>query len=167
MSQLQVVQCPRCMNRLFHDGSAAGRVVACPHCHADLAIPADERWHSDPPRALHDGSIALDGEIAGQAPVQAEGRVRGHPFYFRAKWEHWTFTACVSADIDASCINPPTDEDGLFRDGEYRGFYLSGAYPGASFMRYDDAEAIIKRCSRRLLEALDAEPGPAADGGRT
>lgn len=167
MSQLQVVNCLRCRNRFYHDGSAAGRVIACPNCQADLTIPADERSHSDPPRTLRDEGLALIGDIAGQAPVQADGRVRGHPFYFRAKWEHWTFTACVSADIDASCINPPADEDGFFRDGDYRGFYLSGEYPEASFMRYDDAEAIIRQCGRRLLQALDAESGTAADGGGT
>ena len=75
MSQLQAVECPRCMNRLYHDGSVAGRVVACPRCHADLSIPADERWHNDPPRALHDGGSALDGEIGVEVdrPLVAVG----------------------------------------------------------------------------------------------
>jgi len=161
MSQLQTVECPHCKQRLCHDGGVSGRTVECPRCHNDLTIPADDRWHNDPPRVLRDEGIDLNGEIAGQAPVQADGRMWGRSFYFRAKWDRWSFTACVSADIDASWINPPKDEAGLFRDGEYRGFYLSGDYPGASFMRYDVAEAIIRQCGQRLLAAMQgAEPGP-------
>jgi hypothetical protein len=151
---LQAVECPHCKERLFHDGSIAGRVITCPHCSADLQMAQDPKWHNDPARQVLDEVIALECLIEGQAPVQADGTVCGHPFYFRAKWDSWTFTACVNADIDPSCINPPTDENGFFWDREYRGFYLSAKFPQASTMRYDLAEAIIRDCAHQFLAAL-------------
>ena len=154
MSHLQAVSCPHCNERLFHDGSIAGRDLACSHCGGTVHIPDDHRWHNDPVRQIHDESLALDGEIYGQAPVQADGRICGHQFYFRAKWDNWEFTVSLNADIDASCLNPP-DTNGFFQEGEYRGFNVGEAYSEASFMRYDNAEAIIKRCGKKLSEAMD------------
>lgn len=155
MSDLQVAACPHCNERMFHDGSIAGRTVVCPHCKDSFQIPVNNRWHHDPPRTLRDESTGFECELYGQAPVQAHGRVRGHPFYFRAKWSHWDFTVCVNADIDASCIQPKTDEPGFFDDREYRGFYLGGEFNEASYMRYDAAEAIMRNCVRQFLEALE------------
>lgn len=28
--------------------------------------------------------------IGGNCPVQAEGTINGEPFYFRARWDHWS-----------------------------------------------------------------------------
>jgi hypothetical protein len=94
--------------------------------------------------------------IWGFAPVNGEGRVRGAPFYFRARHGAWSFTVCVSHDIDPSCIDPPTDTPGFFVDREYRGYYLSewyGKEPEASWMKYDEAERIIRDCVQKYLKA--------------
>jgi hypothetical protein len=40
---------------------------------------------ADPPAGLEIESLY------GNCPVQAEGRIDGEPFYFRARWAHWSF----------------------------------------------------------------------------
>jgi hypothetical protein len=114
-------------------------------------------WHNDPERYLDDPALGLSCRIYGQAPVQAEGRVGGAPFYFRARHAAWDFTVCLSHDIDASAIWPPDERPGFFTSDEYRGYYLRGDYgrrQEASFMRYDEAERIIRECARKYRRAV-------------
>ena len=78
--------------------------------------------------------------------MQTEGIFGDIPFYFRARHKHWTFTACLShSDYNPSFLNPGNVEQGVFSDGEYRGYILSDYFAGASSMRYDDAERIIRK----------------------
>jgi hypothetical protein len=76
------------------------------------------------------------------APVQAEGMVCGYPFYFRARYEHWTFSVSEHAGVD------PVDRDAE-ESGRRYGFFREGRYGtesfAASWMSREDAEAIIKR----------------------
>lgn len=116
----------------------------------------EQPWHNDPERHIDDTVARLVCHIYGQAPVQADGLVDGKPFYFRSRWAAWTFTVCVSHDIDAAAIDPPVEQPGFFQTNEYRGYFLSGDYgtePEASFMRYDEAERIIRECAQRYLRA--------------
>jgi hypothetical protein len=154
MSDLQVAVCPDCGRQLFHDGSIAGRTLPCPQCESIVQIPDDNGCHHDPKRTLSDGGTGLEGTLYGQAPVQAEGHILGHPFYFRAKWNYWTFTVSVNSDADPACIEPKEDEPGFFEVGESQGYYLSGEFNNASFMRYDDAERIIRDCVQQFILAL-------------
>lgn len=111
-------------------------------------------WHNDPERIIDDSAIGLSCHIYGQAPVQADGRVGGKPFYFRSRHAAWTFTVCISHDIDAAAIYPQVEQPGFFQIDEYVGYFLSGEYGtghGASSMRYDDAERIVRDCCRRFL----------------
>jgi hypothetical protein len=151
MSNLQQTVCPNCGRQLFHDGSIAGRSLPCPQCESIVQIPCDTRWHHDPKRTLSDSNTGLECTLYGQAPVQAEGLIIGHPFYFRAKWSYWTFTVCVNSDADPACMEPKEDEPGFFEDGENQGYYLSGEFNNASFMRYDDAERIIRDCVQQFI----------------
>lgn len=100
--------------------------------------------------------------IYGQHPVQAEGFVAGHPFYFRAKWDFWDFTVCTSHDFpDAgSSLDPPDDCQGFFQDGEYLGYHLSqrhGQGTDASYLTVDEARAILEPCLRRFLRGCCAD----------
>lgn len=54
--------------------------------------------------------------FGGYAPIQAEGKVGEHNFYFRARWDIWTF------EIGKPGIEVPAlkDDDLLFtREGDY------------------------------------------------
>ncbi|WP_422927250.1 hypothetical protein [Singulisphaera sp. PoT] len=125
---------------------------------------AEESWINEPERHVHDAALGLVCHIYGLAPVQADGRLAGHPFYFRARHDFWTFTLCTNADIDPSCINPPEENQvGLFRDGEYEGYELAGDYGSprgheASFMPYAEAERLIRECAARYLRESN-DPG--------
>jgi hypothetical protein len=112
-----------------------------------------------PQSTIRDDALGFECEIYGQHPVQAEGRIQGNPFYFRAKWDFWTFTVCTNSDDQEvpSCINPPQDKPGCFEDGEHRGYYLNeyfGSDTAASYMELDIAEAIIRDCVGQFVEAL-------------
>lgn len=87
--------------------------------------------------------------------MQAVGFVHGAPFYFRARWETWTFTISLTDHIDPSAIGPPDEKAGFFRADDYLGYRIWGYYGqkyDASYMRYDDVERIIRECVRRYLE---------------
>jgi hypothetical protein len=111
----------------------------------------------EPERHVLIEALGLECHIYGQAPVQADGRLAGHPLYFRARHDFWTFTLCTNADVDPSCLRPG-DETGFFRDGEFEGFELTGDYGSpheASFMPYAEAERLIRECASRYLLATD------------
>lgn len=42
--------------------------------------------------------------IWGYAPVQATGYINGLPFYFRARWDYWTFAVPASPDGDPTKV---------------------------------------------------------------
>lgn len=160
MTGVQEHKCPHCGWDFFHDGSLAGRTIPCPNCKKEFRMPGVEA----PQRTVRDEALAFECTIYGHHPVQAEGRVQGHPFYFRAKWGFWTFTVCTNSDNQEipSSITPPRDEPGLFDDEEYRGFYLSeqwGSDQEAGYMDLDTAEGIIRNCVQRFVEAIGSEEG--------
>lgn len=45
-----------------------------------------------------------EGSIGGNAPVQGEGRVDGHVWYFRARWSRWTLQ--IAEPLDATDAEP-------------------------------------------------------------
>lgn len=89
----------------------------------------------------------LEGEIYGQAPVQAEGTVRGHPFYFRARHDGWSF------DIGPDPIGGTNVIFSRESDyGEPRGFE-------ASWMEHDEALGFLLRCVDEFLAEEPTNPG--------
>lgn len=40
---------------------------------------------------MPDQSLVIES-IGGNCPVQAEGIIAGEPFYFRARWQRWSFS---------------------------------------------------------------------------
>ncbi len=49
--------------------------------------------------------------IGGNAPVQAEGTIDGHPFYFRARWGYWSLEINTSQTGPADVLSWPEDAD--------------------------------------------------------
>jgi hypothetical protein len=101
-------------------------------------------------RSGHDYSYAL----WGHAPVVAKGTIRGCPFGFRARWEGWTFTACLAGDGDPDLYDPPSDVDGTYDLGDGAFLYRQGTAARASYLPYDDVEAILATCFDAVRGAL-------------
>ncbi len=95
-----------------------------------------------------DDDLFIIDSLGGQAPVQAEGTVRGYPFYFRARWDHWTFSISEKEDIDPVDVDSAVADAGL---GFYReGRYGTGPYD-ASYMPEEEARRIIRTCVQEYL----------------
>jgi len=67
--------------------------------------------------------------LGGNCPVQAEGTIEGHPFYFRARGSHWSLE-----------ISPPPGISGAL--WEYGRYYAP--WPHAGWMTEDEALAFIR-----------------------
>ncbi len=72
--------------------------------------------------------------IGGHCPVQAEGRIGGKPFYFRARGNHWYLGI---GGID------PVHLPGWF----YEEHYGDGSFD-AGYMTIDEALAFISKAAR-------------------
>lgn len=107
----------------------------------------------EPAREVRNEVLQLECTIYGRGPVQADGRLLGHPLYFRARHSGWSFTLCVNADVDPSALMGG-GTPGFFDDGEFRGYVLFGDYGAnhdASHMPYAEAERIIRACAEKFL----------------
>lgn len=96
-------------------------------------------------RKISSSELNLEGTIYGTAPVQAEGTVNGHSFYFRARHDEWTFSVSENSEID------PVDIDN-FEAGKKYGFFKQANYgkkggESASYMDLESAEKIVFDCS--------------------
>ena len=82
------------------------------------------------------------------APVQAEGTVAGHPYYFRARGEEWSFTIAERLDGDPVLLGPKDAVSGI-------AWYRSGTVPGgrfaASYLPLDEARSLIRDCAHAYL----------------
>jgi hypothetical protein len=100
----------------------------------------------------------LDYQFTGDAaPVQAEGTLDGHPFYFRARGDHWAFSLAQEPGLDPVFIDSPDSALG-------RGYFLEAPYgaPGsfaASYMPLGEARSLIDECARRY-RADRGDPHP-------
>lgn len=75
--------------------------------------------------------------LGGNCPVQAEGCVDGHSFYFRARGEHWSLSVSKAPGGDAMA------EDAWF----YREYF--DEWPNAGWMEKDEArEKLLQACER-------------------
>ena len=77
--------------------------------------------------------------IGGFCPVQAEGIIDGVPFYFRARWAHWTMS--IGDDPVGIHLGKP----GWIKRVRY------GEPPSAGWMSLKIAEAIIRECAEAFL----------------
>ena len=82
------------------------------------------------------------------APVQAEGTLDGHPFYFRARGDQWAFSLAEEPGLDPIYIESAEGAAG-------RGYFLAKEYgaPGsfaASYMPLAKARDVIAACARRV-----------------
>jgi hypothetical protein len=101
-------------------------------------------------------NLALDlkGKIYGQMPVQAEGTINGFMFYFRSRWNEWTFSISENPEIDPVDIQIP-------ETGKQYGYFAKSKYGtefdyNASYIEYDVAIDIIQRCSADYLKVKKA-----------
>jgi len=81
------------------------------------------------------------------APVQAEGTVDGHPFYFRARGDQWAFSVAEETGLDPVYIDSAESAVG-------RGYFLAAEYGAsgsfaASYMPLAEARDLIGECVGR------------------
>jgi hypothetical protein len=113
---------------------------------------------NEPERHVRDAALDLECVIYEHAPVQADGRLAGHPLYFRARFSNWAFVLCTNADIDPSALAGGVGRNpGFFREGEFEGFEVwgdYGSYMEASYMPYARAEQLIRECASQYFSAV-------------
>jgi len=81
-------------------------------------------------------------------PVQAEGTVAGHSFYFRARGDSWKFTVAEREGDEPVELDEAEVAPGL-------AWIRSGTVPGefaASWMPLEDARSIINECARAFMQ---------------
>ena len=98
---------------------------------------------------IENTGLTLKGKIFGLAPVQATGTVNGFPFYFRARYDFWTFAISENEKVD------PVDIQ-TFETGQKHGFFAEGQFGKegeyeASYMDTDTARALIIQCTNSYL----------------
>ena len=82
-------------------------------------------------------------DLTGVAPIQAFGEISGRGFYFRARWDAWSF------EVD--------DDNGVLpSDGgnSEEGFVCEDTYKNASYMPLREALKIIEQCIDEYLNGL-------------
>ena len=92
------------------------------------------------------------GRLDGPGPVQAWGTINGFSFYFRARWDDWSFAISENPAID------PVDIQ-MIEQGKEHGYFAEGSLGGkhweylASYMEPSMAIDIITKCSIEYLKA--------------
>jgi hypothetical protein len=84
--------------------------------------------------------------IGGNCPVQAQGTVEGHRFYFRARGEHWSIEI-APADATGEYLNWCNLEGIWYFEEEY------GTWPDAGWMHKHEALDFIKKAVLLWLES--------------
>jgi hypothetical protein len=100
---------------------------------------------------FENAELKLKGKIYGSGPVQAEGTIKGFPFYFRSRHDTWTFSISENSEVD------PVD---IQRTGQGNEFgYFAEGYIGeqweyiASYLDEDKVKDIIQKCSKDYLNS--------------
>lgn len=83
--------------------------------------------------------IRITGMPTEACPLQVTGMVDGYPFYFRARYGHWTFVLVEDVNADPSGMTA-CDGDGCFQHGDTFG---DGEWDGS--MSYKELSACIWR----------------------
>lgn len=90
-------------------------------------------------------SASKDGlviDVSGACPVQGEGSLDGHPLYFRARHDGWSF--CVAASLDGDPVDVGFGSPGWYLEGSY------GLDEEASWMPASDSMKIVEACVARI-----------------
>ncbi len=94
--------------------------------------------------------LSLKGKIFGLAPVQAIGTINGFPFYFRGRYNTWTFAISETKEIDPVDIqmNETGKKYGFFAEGEIgkESEYL------ASYLNDEKVLEIVLSCAKEYLK---------------
>jgi hypothetical protein len=83
--------------------------------------------------------------IGGKCPVQAEGTIDGHPFYFRSRWNRWAFA-----------VDPEGDPTGILM-GVKEGFVrreIYGEPPEAGHISAETVLKLIERCADEYIRSM-------------
>ena len=102
------------------------------------------------------------GAITGRAPVQGWGRVDGHPWYFRARGDAWSFEIADDLELDEAVLPVVDDENaGWLVEEDW------GTWPKASYMDPDIAWSIVEACIARFRSGQLPYHMPSGSGPTT
>lgn len=88
--------------------------------------------------------------LGGNCPVQAEGRINGHPFYFRARWRYWAMHIAPSLDWPEDfCAWPDYGDQNIWSHREMWGDNVFAA----GWMPEETAREMIARAARKYVES--------------
>jgi len=93
---------------------------------------------------MADLEVEID-TIGGACPVQAEGRINGKPFYFRARGAAWRLN--IGGDDDQLVLTP---------EWSYGEPYGNEAF-AAGWMSEDEARGFIWRAARMYAEGQEGD----------
>lgn len=86
----------------------------------------------------------LIDSITSPSPVQAEGTIGGNKFYFRARWDTWSFAVSENPEIDPVLVDSPE-----------KGFYIEEKYGNnsyeAGYMPLEKVNSILEHCADLYL----------------
>lgn len=86
-----------------------------------------------------------NGIITGHAPVQGWGRADGHPWFFRARGDTWSFEIAEDRGLDEQAL-PDVGEE----VSGWAAWERWGTWPDASIMSMDTAWSIVETCIERF-----------------
>jgi hypothetical protein len=90
-------------------------------------------------------------ELGGACPVQAEGTINGHPFYFRYRGDEWSLTIAPIGGDPMNCNAADYYRERPNHTGEIF----------AGWMEDDEVREIIAACAREWMEGGRGTPRPA------
>lgn len=101
--------------------------------------------------------------FGGKCPVQAEGRVNGHPFYFRARGGYWALhISPFKTDLVDYCFwAVPNDQQWVLREeytgrNSYRDDEINdGRRFAAGWADEDECRAFIEKAAKLWCEQTD------------
>jgi 5'-nucleotidase len=101
-------------------------------------------------RMINKPELGIEGKMCGFSPTQVEGTIQGHQFYFRYRWNTWSFYVSLNPGVEPHDIQL-INEDGEEKCANDEGFYRSGVYHDGE---YDNLEKIILKQAKLFNEWL-------------
>jgi len=89
-------------------------------------------------------------EVYGNCPVQAEGTVNGHPFYFRARGVSWSLEVACQPDGSLQYLVMDKDKSWVYRESWGNGPFQAG------WMDEDEARRMIQKGAEIWLQQKES-----------
>lgn len=115
--------------------------------------------YSEAEKAAHIERLRATGieidKLGGMCPVQAEGRMDGRPFYFRARWDSWSVgVAPVGGSFDDAVEAQMLVDPSCMGGWAYEEDYGDGGGYDAGWMTNREALEFIEQAAKRFRDEV-------------